>query len=291
MDTAKAVAVRAIGEGTLKEYGSGRPLQGALPPIYAIPTTAGTGSEVSAIAVISDPESRVKLGIKSPLLVPRAAILDPLLLAKIPPGVAAETGADALTHAVEAYLSINGHAITDSLALAAIRMITGNLEAFATNPADVKAAGHMLLASCMAGLSFANAGLGLVHGLAHSVGAYFHTTHGLTCALYLPPVMEFNIPACPDKFVPLAEALGVDTRGLATEEAAAKAVDAARDFLGRVGMPKTFSEMGIEFELHPKMVEDTCSAPVTRGNPRKAEPQQVASLFVSPNLTTGEGKS
>lgn len=291
IDTAKAVAVRAGGEGTLREYGSGMPLPGAIPPIYAIPTTAGTGSEVSAVAVISDHENKMKVGIKSPLLVPRAAILDPLLLAKIPSKVAAETGADALTHAIEAYLSLNSHVITDALALSAIRMITGNLEKFVANPGDVEAAGRMLLASSLAGLSFANAGLGLVHGIAHSVGAYFHTPHGLTCALYLPVVMEFNIPACPDKYVILAEALGVDVRGMSPEEAATKAVGAVREMFGRLGIPKTFSEMGIEFELHPKMVEDTCAAPVTRGNPRKAEPRQVASLFVSPNLSKEEDRT
>ncbi|MEW6668661.1 MAG: iron-containing alcohol dehydrogenase [Thermodesulfobacteriota bacterium] len=281
IDTAKAIALRAGGEGTLREYGSGRPIQGILPPVYAIPTTAGTGSEVSAVAVISDHENKMKVGIKSPLLVPRVAILDPLLLAKIPPGVAAETGADALTHAIETYLSLNSNAITDSLALSAIRMITGNLEKFRANPADVDAAGQMLLASCMAGLSFANAGLGIVHGIAHSFAAYFHTRHGLTCALYLPHVMEFNIPACPDKFVPMAEALGADVRGLSSEEAATRAVGAVRGVFARVGLPKTFSEIGIEFRLHQKMVDDTYAAMVTKANPRKADPQQIAALFGS----------
>ena len=281
IDTAKAIAVRASGEGTLKEYGSGRPIHGSIPPIYAIPTTAGTGSEVSAVAVVSDNESKMKVGIKSPLLVPRVALLDPLLLAKIPSRVAAETGADALTHAIEAYLSLNSHVITDALALSAIRMITSNLEKFVANPRDAEAAGQMLLASCLAGLSFANAGLGLVHGIAHSAGAYFHTRHGLTCALYLPIVMEFNIPACPDKFVSMAEALGVDVRGLSSEEAAKNAVGVVREIFARVDIPKTFSELGIDFKLHPKMVEDIYAAPVTKGNPRKAEPEQIAVLLLS----------
>ena len=281
IDTAKAVAVRAGDDGTLKEYASGRPIQGPLPRIYAIPTTAGTGSEVSSVAVVSDLQGGVKLGIKSPLLVPQVALLDPLLLATVPSGVASETGADALSHAIESFLSVNSNAITEAQALSAMRMITSNLERFSADPRELEAAGQMLLGSCLAGLSFANAGLGLVHGLAHSVGAYFHIPHGLSCALYLAPVMEFNAPACADKFVSMAEALGVDVRGLSPEEAAAGAVGAVRSLFERLHIPKTFSEMGIAFQLHPKMVDDAHSAPVTRGNPRKAEPAQIEELFLS----------
>ena len=281
IDTAKAVAVRASGDGTLREYGSGRPIPDCLPPIYAVPTTAGTGSEVSAVAVVSDHESKMKVGIRSPLLVPKVALLDPLLLSTIPFRTAAETGADALSHAIEAYLSINSNVITDGMALSAMRMITSNLEKFAANPEETEAAGRMLLGSCLAGLSFANAGLGLVHGLAHSVGAYYHVSHGLSCALYLCAVMEFNVPACPEKFVPLAEALGVDVRGLSSEKAASLAVDAVRGLFSRLAIPKTFSEMGIEFRLDPKMVDDTYTAPVTKGNPRQAQPEQIAALFLS----------
>lgn len=290
IDAAKAAALRAGGEGTLKQYASGKPVQGAIPHIYAIPTTAGTGSEVSAVAVLSDDENKMKVGIKSPHLIPRVALLDPLLLASIPSRVAAETGADALTHAIEAYLSVNGHVITDALALSAMRMIRNNLEKFAASPRDMEMASQMLLASCLAGLSFANAGLGLVHGMAQSVGAYFHTGHGLTCALYLPAVMEFNIPARTDKFVSLADALGVDVRGLSSEEAAWKAVGVVREIFAKVNLPKTFSEMGIAFELHPKMVDDTGSAPVTQGNPRKAEPEQIAALLLSAQGPVAEGE-
>jgi alcohol dehydrogenase len=281
IDTAKAVALRVSGDGTLREYGSGRPIPDCLPPIYAIPTTAGTGSEVSAVAVISDHEGKMKVGIKSPLLAPKVALLDPLLLSKIPFRVAAETGADALSHAIEAYLSINSNVISDGYALSAMRMITGNLEKFATNPGNTEAAAQMLLGSCLAGLSFANAGLGLVHGLAHSVGAYFHVSHGLACALYLPAVMEFNVSACPEKFVALAEALGVDVRGQSSGEAASRAVGVVRDLFARLSIPRTFSEMGIEFKLDPKMVDDTYTAPVTKGNPRQAQPEQIAALFLS----------
>ena len=195
--------------------------------------------------------------------------------------MAAQTGADALTHAIESYLVPTGHAITDALALSAIRMIVDNLPSFVTNSRDVAAAGQMLLASCMASLCFKNTGLALAHSLSHPVGAYFHVAHGLACAFYLPAVMEFNAPSCPDKFIPMADALGVDVRGLSRGKAAAGAARAVRGLFERLGLPKSFSEMGVEFHLHPKMVDDTVAAPVIRGNPRKAEPREIEELFLS----------
>lgn len=288
IDTAKAVAVRAGGQGTLREFASGKPFHGLLPRICAIPTTAGTGSEVSAVAVVSDLEDGVKLGIKSPLLVPQVALLDPLLLATIPSGVASETGADALSHAIEAFLSVNSNAVTETQALTAIRMIMRNLERFSADPRQSGPAGQMLLASCLAGLSFANAGLGLVHGLAHAVGAAFHIPHGLCCALYLPSVMEFNAPTCREKFVQMAEAMGVDVRGLSPDQAAAGAIGAVRGLFDRLRMPKTFLEMGIELQISPLMVDDAYAAPVTRGNPRKAEREEITALFLSAQGQVGE---
>jgi alcohol dehydrogenase class IV len=281
IDTAKGVAVAVSGDAALREYGSGRPVPDLLPPIYAIPTTAGTGSEVSAVTVISDHQNRMKVGLKSPHLVPRVALLDPLLLASTPYRLAAETGADALTHAIEAYLSINSHAISDAFALSAIRMITGNLERFAAHPGDIEAAGQMLLGSCLAGLSFAGAGLGLVHGMAHCLGAYFHVSHGLSCAMVLPAVMEFNGRACPEKFLPLAEAMGEDIRGLPVEKAPVQAVGAVRGLFSRLSIPKSFSEAGMEFRLDPKMVDDVLTAPVSKANPRQARPEEIEALLRS----------
>lgn len=281
IDVAKGVAIRATHEGTIKEYASGKPVEGVLPRICAIPTTAGTGSEATAVAVVFDPETKLKMVLKNSAVVPRVALLDPLLLASVPPKVAADTGADALAHAIESYLSPAGHMITDAIALSAIRMIMGNLPKFVANPQDVAAAGQMHLASCMAGLCFANTGLGLAHALAHPAGVYFHASHGLSCALYLPGVMEFNAPVCPEKFVAIAEASGRDVRGLSPEEAAAEAIGAVRDLFAKVGLPRTLSEMGVEFRLEPKMVDDAFTSTPAKSNPRKAEPEQIAALFAS----------
>jgi alcohol dehydrogenase len=281
IDVAKAVAVMGTGEGTLKEYLAGKPVEGTLPLLYAIPTTAGTGSEVTAVAIISDNESKVKMTLKNSMLVPRVAVLDPLLLVSIPSKVAAETGADALTHAIESYLAPGSQVITEALALSAVRMIMNNLPTFVANSRDVAAAGQMLLASCMASLAFANTGLGLTHSLAHPVGAYCHITHGLACALYLPAVMEFNVPACAEKLASIAGAAGTDVCGLSPEKAAAEAVRKVRDLFAKVSLPRTFSETGIDFKLQPKMVDDAFEMVPTKNNPRPADKDQIAALFAS----------
>ncbi len=281
IDVAKTVALLGTRAGTLREYLSGKAIEGSLPMLYAIPTTAGTGSEVTAVAIISDNQSKLKMTLKNPVLVPRVAVLDPLLLASIPPRVAAETGADALTHAIESYLAPTSQVITEALALSAVRLIMDNLPTVVSNSKDVASAGQMLLASCMASLSFANTGLGLTHSLAHPVGAYFHITHGLACAFYLPAVMEFNAPVCAEKLAVIAGATGRDVCALSPEKAAAEAVRAVRDLFAKVGLPTTFSEAGIEFKLQQKMVEDAFEMVPTKNNPRPANREQIAALFVS----------
>jgi alcohol dehydrogenase class IV len=279
IDLAKAVAIRGSQEGSLVDYTGGKPLEGRLPPIYAIPTTVGTGSEVTAVTIISDHDHKVKIPIRNPQLTPQVAILDPLLLASIPSKVAAETGADALSHAIESYVGFGSHTITDAVALAAIRMISHNAVKMMMNPGNVEVGGQMLLASCMAGMCFNNAGLGLVHSLAHPIGAYFHLPHGVTCALYLPVVMEFNASACPEKFVAIADAMGQDVSGLPKEAAAERAVFAVRDLLKRMGLPQKLFQLGVHFQLDPNMVDEVLAAVPTRNNPRTADREQIVQLF------------
>jgi len=282
IDGAKTVSLRVSKEGNIREYGMGKVLEGILIPIYAIPTTAGTGSEVTGVVVIKDQENKTKMVLRGMQLIPKTVILDPELLASIPPRVAAETGADALSHAVESYVSLNSNAITEGFALTAIRMISKYLRRMVANPGDTETAGQMLLASCIAGLSFSNAGLGLVHSLAHPLGAYFHVSHGLSCALYLPVVMDFNLPTCPEKFASIAEAMGENVRQLSPHRAAKQAVFAVRELLADIGIPRTFPELGISFELHPKMVEDALAAVPTTINPRRADRDQISKLFKEP---------
>lgn len=279
IDVAKAVGLSTSREGSLVEYAGGKPIKGRLPPIYAIPTTAGTGSEATAVSIISDHENKLKIPIRNPQLIPKVVILDPLLLSSIPSKVAAETGADALSHAIESYVGLGSYVLTDALALAAIRMISQNAVKLILNPNNAEVAGQMLLASCMAGLSFNNAGLGLVHSLAHPIGAYFHVPHGLACTLYLPPVMKFNASACPEKFVSIADAMGQNVSGLQREAAVELALVAVSDLLEKMGLPKKLSELGIQFHLDPKMVDGALAAAPTKNNPRIADRVQIAELF------------
>jgi len=282
IDGAKAVSLRVSQKGNLREYGMGKPIEGVLAPIYAIPTAAGTGSEVTGVAVITDRENKIKMVMRGTQLIPRSVILDPELLASIPPKVAAETGVDALSHAVESYVSLNSNVITEAFALSAIKLIARYLRRMVANPGDIETSGQMLLASCLAGLSFSNAGLGLVHSLAHPVGAYFHLSHGLSCALYLPIVMDFNLPTCPEKFASIADAMGEDVRQFSLHHAAKQAVYNVRELLTDIGIPRTFSELGISFELHPKMVDDALAAVPTKINPRRADKDQISKLFKGP---------
>lgn len=282
IDGAKAVGLMVSRPGDIREYGAGKVIDGQLITIYAIPTTAGTGSEVTSVAVITDRENKIKMVLRGAQLIPKCVFLDPELLAFIPQKVAAETGADALTHAIETYVSLNSTVITEGLALSAITIIGKYLRRMVGNPEDMEAAEHMLLASCMAGLAFANGGLGLVHSLAHPVGAHFHLSHGLSCSLYLPFVMEFNLLACPEKFAAIAGALGEDIRGKSCHHAAKESVKAVRELFADIGIPRNFSDLGVPFQLHPKMVEDALAAVPTQLNPRKPNKDQMTNLFNAP---------
>lgn len=279
MDGAKAVAILTGTGGDLREFASGKPIEGNLCRIFAIPTTAGTGSEVTATTVITNPETKMKMPMRAPSLIPSVVFLDPVLMKGIPSKVAAETGADALVHAIEAYVSVNANAVTDALALYAIKLLAANLRGIVADSSNLEVLNNMLLGSCIAGLSFSNAGLGLVHSLAHPVGAYYNLGHGLACALYLVPVMEFNISACQHKFAEVAAAMGEDVHGLSTGKAAEKAIQSVRTLFADVKIPQTFTEAGVSFKLHPKMADDAFAAAPTKVNPKSSEKEDLKRLF------------
>jgi alcohol dehydrogenase len=204
MDAAKAIALSAANEKHPRELvGYFRGLHGPV-PIYAVPTTAGTGSEVTVAAVISDPEHGRKLVIADTRIVPRMAALDPCLMTGLPAPVTASTGMDALTHAIEAYIGAWGTATTDRMALAAVRMIVQNLPRAVAHGQDLAAREKMALASTYAGLAFTRANVGNVHALAHQLGGRYHAPHGLANALMLAPVLRYSLAAAQDKLAELA---------------------------------------------------------------------------------------
>ncbi len=282
MDAAKGLAVNVSHDGDLLDYCMGKAVTNELPPLVAVPTTAGTGSEVTTVAVISDTKGKVKRMLMGVQLVPRTSILDPLLLAGLPPAIAAETGADALSHALEGLVTRANQPFSEALALQAIRLISENLRTMVADPSNIAAAGNMLLASSLASMAWTNAGLGLVHALAHPLGAHFHVSHGKACALFLPQVMEFNLLACPEKYALAARAMGEDTFGQPILEAARSAPAAVEELLDDINLPATYEELGIEFELNEEMVEEVMSGPNRKANPRVSDRARVEALFNAP---------
>jgi alcohol dehydrogenase class IV len=281
MDAAKGLAVCMASDVSLREYGAGIPVEGPIAPLYAIPTTAGTGSEVTRVSVITDAQKKEKMSIRGEHLAPLAAVLDPELIAGLPASVAAETGADALTHAVEAYVSLNSNPITDALAISAIEMIANNLPDFVADSHNREAGLRMLLASCLAGQAFSNGGLGLAHSMGEPLGSYFHLSHGLACALFLPVIMEFNLPEAPAKFAKIAHAMGQRVLDLDKVEAAALSVRAVKDLFRKIGLPENYQKAGISFELHPQMVKDVFPQFSTTCNPRETNTKEIEALYMA----------
>ncbi|MGH8443463.1 MAG: iron-containing alcohol dehydrogenase [Nevskiaceae bacterium] len=209
IDAAKIIAARATNPYKIVHMSGLMRVAFKLLPMYAVPTTAGTGSEVTIAAVVSDPASTRKFAIMSPRLVPLAAALDGALMTGLPPPITAATGMDALTHAVEAYISRNQTSKTDAEALEATRLVMQNLPTAVKNGANVEARQNMALASFKAGVAFTTAGVGYVHAIAHNFGAYYHVPHGLANAIILPRVLEFSKPNCTARLAKLAEVSGL----------------------------------------------------------------------------------
>lgn len=272
MDTAKGMNILLSEGGDLLEDWQGayilpRPLK----PLIAIPTTAGTGSEVTNAAVIEDRKENVKVTFISPFLCPDVAILDPEVTLSMPPRLTASTGMDALSHAIESIHSTTNEPIADGLAIQAIRMISQDLRKATKNPDDLEARGNMLLASTIAGLAFSNAPVGCVHAMAHACGALCGVPHGIANGLLLPYGMEYNLESCLDRYVLVAEAMGVETRGLSDQDAAKLGVDAIRKLTKDLGLPQRLSEVGVKEENIPGLAEYALGDGPIVTNPRMPE--------------------
>jgi alcohol dehydrogenase class IV len=214
-------------------------------PKILIPTTAGTGSEVTRSVVIADERDNTKKVVSSSLAIAEVAILDPMLTLSMPPEVTANTGMDALVHAIESYVSLNTTPFTEILAIEAIGLITQNLPTAYSKGSDVTARYHMLLAANIAGLAFGSGGLGAVHALSYVIGSEYRMSHGRSNAIMLPYVMDFNKTGNLQKFAKIAEAMGENVAGLPIHEAAEKSVEAVRRLLNMVQIPFRLSQYGI----------------------------------------------
>ena len=246
IDTGKGLRVMLGMDGVLPE--GVNVITKPLPPMIAIPTTAGTGSECTSAAVIRDKERGVKISYTDQNLAPTLAVLDPELTRTMPAAITAGTGMDALSHCIEALQSINNQLISDGLALQAIRLITRSLPKAVADGNDMEARGEMLLAATMAGLAFSNTLVGLTHAAAHSVGATYRMPHGTACGLFLPFAMEFNIDVAGDVYALAAQAMGIDTKDMTPLEAARAAVIEIRKLHVSLGLPKSLADAGVPEE-------------------------------------------
>ena len=280
LDVAKAAAAMAGNQGSIRDYvGTGLIPRPGLPAIL-IPTTAGTGSEVTPNAIFTDKEEKVKKGVVSPYLLPYAAIVDSTLTPSMPPSVTASTGMDALTHAIESYTSNKATPQTDLYALEAVGLAGRHLRRAVAKGDDEEAREGMALASVFAGISLANAGVGAVHALSYPLGGELGVPHGLSNALLLPYVLEYNVTGHPEKFFTLAKALGENLEGLSQREGAFRAVKAVKELSADVGIPKTLREIGIKEEQIPDL--SRAAASITRlmaNNPRPMNLDAVRAVY------------
>jgi len=245
IDTAKGIAILLKEGGGIRDYAAQfNALTRPQTPHIVIPTTAGTGSEVTYAAVIKDHERKQKLLVVDNHILPNTGILDPEMTVGMPPGLTAATGMDALTHAVEAIHSEQHEPIADAMAMHAIRLIREFLPRAVENGRDLVVRGQMLIAANLAGVAFGNAQVGIVHAMAHSVGARFGVPHGVANSILLPYGMRFNLDICP-RYVMVAQALGIPVEGKSAEEAGLEAIEEIKRFTGRLGLPQRLREVQV----------------------------------------------
>ena len=247
-------------------------------PTIALPTTAGTAAEVTINYVITDTNNIKKMVCVDPHDIPIVAIIDQDLMEKMPKSLAASTGMDALTHAMEGYTTRAAWLMTDMFHLNAMALIYKNLDK-AVNEKDPKAIDNVGYGQYIAGMGFSNVGLGIVHSMAHSLGAFYDTPHGLANALLLPHVLRFNGKICPELFRNMGRAIGLNMENLSDEEAVNKVADAVKDLAIRVGIPQTLKEIGIKREDLPKLAHQALNDVCTGGNPRKVTENDLLALY------------
>ncbi|SFL40906.1 Alcohol dehydrogenase, class IV [Desulfomicrobium norvegicum] len=280
LDIAKVVSVLATNDEPVTSMFGIDLIKKAGLPLVLIPTTAGTGSEVTPIVILSDHHEKLKKGIVSPHLYPACALLDPELTLGLPPKVTAATGMDALIHAVEAYTSRNATAMSDVLAVEAITLIFSNIRTAFADGANIAARTKMLRGSMLAGMAFANAGVTAVHAFAYPIGAEFHIPHGIANTIMLVPVMQFNMIGNLERFAGIAKMFGQPTESLSMRQAAQKAIDAMSELSDDLRVPRQLRDFGVKADDVPELAAGVMK--VTRllnNNPRKLELADAEDIY------------
>jgi alcohol dehydrogenase len=249
------------------------------PPIICIPTTAGTGADVSQFAIINDTKQRVKIAIISKKIVPDIALIDPVPLTSLSADLTAHTGMDAITHSIEAYVSNASSTVTDIHALESIRLMNVYLQKAKENPENVECRFKTMLGSLLGGLAFSNASLGAVHAMAHSLGGFSDLPHGQCNALLLEHVVDFNFPACPNRYETVGKIFGADTTGLSQEHAKHAIVAAIRILRESLGVTETLSDLGVTKKEIPELAIKAKRDPCLATNPRALTVKDIECIY------------
>lgn len=279
MDCAKGIGIVSANRGHILTFEGVDQIQAPIPPLIFIPTTAGTSADVSQFAIISDQESRCKISIISKAVVPDVSLIDPETTTTMDPFLTACTGVDALVHAVEAYVSTASGPLTDSHALEAIRLVSGNLTALVANPHDLALREAVMLGSMKAGLAFSNAILGAVHAMSHSLGGYLDLPHGLCNSILLEHVIDFNYAAAEDKFKIIADTVGIDTRGMNRNQIKQRLMHDVQTLKREVGLTQRLKETGVSSSDIPMLSRQAMKDPCILTNPRKSNKRDVEVVY------------
>jgi len=270
IDAAKAIASMAKQNGTVWEYHKGRKIEKEGLPFIAIPTTAGTGAEITQNAVLTDKKRLIKKSIRSPYMIAKVALIDPELTRCASPQLTAYTGMDALTQAIESFVTKMPNPVSDILSLRAIKLIFHNLPEAVENGQDIDVREKLALGSLLSGMAFSNSGLGAVHGLAHPIGAHFNVPHGLVCAILLPHVMKFNLPVRYERFSKIAQKMMV--------KKAEDAITAIKELLERVNIPPTLRQYDISEVDFPAIITKSRGSSMNK-NPREANDEDLRKIL------------
>ncbi|MCX5907172.1 MAG: iron-containing alcohol dehydrogenase [Deltaproteobacteria bacterium] len=279
IDAAKAMGILATNPEPIFKYEGANKVMKPILPLIAVPTTAGTGSEVTGASVITDKARKYKASIRSPYLIPKVALLDPELLLTLPPPILAATGMDAYTHAYESFVSPVTNPVSQALAFDSMRLIGRNLRRLYANPDNLEAAEAMMAASTMAGMAFFNGRVGIVHAMAHPMGGHFNVPHGVANAILLPFCMDYTRIAVPDLFSRIAEAMDEDIRGLSVEAASKKAVEAVRNLSADIHIPKAMRDVGVKKEALDLMTKDAVTSGIHITTPRKVSGEDMKAIY------------
>mgnify|MGYP001210309095 CR=1 FL=1 len=278
-DCGKGIGIVATNGGNIRDFEGVDRSSKAMPPFIAVNTTAGTASEMTRFCIITNTSNHVKMAIVDWRVTPNIAINDPLLMVGMPPSLTAATGMDALTHAVEAYVSTIATPVTDACALMAIQLISKNLRAAVANGTDMTARDNMAYAEYLAGMAFNNASLGHVHAMAHQLGGFYDLPHGVCNAILLPHVERFNLIAKVDRFVDIAVAMGENVEGLSKRAAADKALESIKALSADVGIPSGLKVLGVKEKDLPIMAENAQKDACGLTNPRCPTLENVIEIY------------